>query len=259
MTEAAGTSRGNSRFQRGGNYLYRALASSLTLTLTPLPSLDNVELRPKAWINLTYQSQAFCPTQAGMKDAIGVSGERYALSPILQSVDAFCVRAMRAAVNASCCLYTMTNDFAVAMAALWRQGMNGAFEAVEISGDTIDNNFQVLVVFVSANFALMHFASLVFISFILGPGGVPGEWREPFDHARLLPHLLRRALWCIPVRRRRVPPALSFPWIQGLPASDCSREVLHPVMAEDLNLLRPLAPVEPHQGQSSTTFLENAH
>jgi hypothetical protein len=60
----------------------------------------------------------------------------------------------------------MTDDFATAMFALWRQRVNGAFKAVEIMRNTVGHNFQGLVVIVPADFALHKdpFSNL-FISF----------------------------------------------------------------------------------------------
>jgi len=50
----------------------------------------------------------------------------------------------------------MADDLAAAMVASRRQGMDSAFEAIEIMGDAIHDHFKSLVVFVPANFAFSH-------------------------------------------------------------------------------------------------------
>jgi hypothetical protein len=48
----------------------------------------------------------------------------------------------------------MTDDFATAMVALRGQGMNRALKTIEVMRDAVLDDFQRLIVIVSANFTL---------------------------------------------------------------------------------------------------------
>src|SRR5262245_14592128 len=61
--------------------------------------------------------------------------------------------AVGAAKHHSSSVMAMTDNATAAMAALWRQGVNGAFEAVEIMGNAVYDNLQRFIIFVAANFA----------------------------------------------------------------------------------------------------------
>lgn len=67
------------------------------------------------------------------------------------------MRATGAAEKLAAGFNAVTDDFAAAMFATRREQMNGAFEAIEIVRDAVDQNFQRLVVFVSADFTFHEF------------------------------------------------------------------------------------------------------
>jgi hypothetical protein len=52
--------------------------------------------------------------------------------------------------------HSMPNDAAAAMTAFRREGMNGAFETVEVMRDAILNNFERFVIFVAAHLAIVN-------------------------------------------------------------------------------------------------------
>jgi len=64
--------------------------------------------------------------------------------------------AMGATEKAAARLDPVAYDLAPTMLAFRRQCMDGALKRVVIMGDTIYDNFQVFVVFISANFARCH-------------------------------------------------------------------------------------------------------
>ena len=78
------------------------------------------------------------------------------LGTIVDRRNAFLVRAMSATVKASARLDAVAYDFAPAMLAFGRQSIYGALEAVKVVGDSIYNDFDGLVVFISANFTSVH-------------------------------------------------------------------------------------------------------
>jgi hypothetical protein len=65
---------------------------------------------------------------------------------------AFFVRAVSAAIKVPSTLDAMTDYFAVAMLTFRRKRVNSAFKTIEVARYAVMNNFQRLVVFVSANF-----------------------------------------------------------------------------------------------------------
>jgi hypothetical protein len=64
----------------------------------------------------------------------------------------FVVGATRAAIKIAVGFHTVTDNFAAAVFALGRQGVNGAFKAVEKMRCAILDDFQRLIVIVTANF-----------------------------------------------------------------------------------------------------------
>jgi len=64
------------------------------------------------------------------------------LGVIVNGGDAFFMRTMAAAIEISPGLDPVTDDLAAAMLALGGEGTNGAFEAIEIMGDAVDDYFQ---------------------------------------------------------------------------------------------------------------------
>src|SRR5690349_948671 len=101
------------------------------------------------------------------------------------------------------------------MIAFRRQGMNGAFETIEIVRNTIDHNFESFIVFVSADFAFIH--KQLFVIRVRCPDLVSGFPWPPgsSDPARLRPRPLPRApVWPSfhPPRAQR---ACGGPWCQG--------------------------------------------
>jgi hypothetical protein len=83
------------------------------------------------------------------------------------------LRAMGATIKIASRFDAMADDFAAAMFARRGLRMDGAFKAVVIMGDAVDDDFQILVVFVSANFALGHDALLS-----LRLGNLAALWRH---------------------------------------------------------------------------------
>src|SRR4051812_11158262 len=53
-------------------------------------------------------------------------------------------------------LHSMADNLARAMLAVRRQRLNGAFEAVKVSGNPVHENLQRFIVFVPANFTFVH-------------------------------------------------------------------------------------------------------
>jgi hypothetical protein len=64
--------------------------------------------------------------------------------------------AMGAAIEGPFGFDAMADDLAIAVLTLRGEGVNGAFEAVEIMGLAADGDFHRFVVIVSANFAFVH-------------------------------------------------------------------------------------------------------
>ena len=74
------------------------------------------------------------------------------------------MRAVSAAVNIASRFDPMADDLASAVFTFGRKGMDGAFEAIEVAGNAIVDNFQRFVVFISTNFTLHNkFSSLVIL------------------------------------------------------------------------------------------------
>src|SRR2546426_3708272 len=84
------------------------------------------------------------PYLAGLADAV------------VYAHDASFAGAVRATEKLPARLHPMTNNSAIAVSAMRRQRVNGAFKAIKIVGDVIDHDFQQFVVFISANFASNH-------------------------------------------------------------------------------------------------------
>ena len=77
------------------------------------------------------------------------------------------MRAMSAAVEAAAGLHPVANNFAATVLAFRGQGVNRAFETVEIMGNPVYHNFNGFVVLVSANFTSLHILSfLVFFCYL---------------------------------------------------------------------------------------------
>jgi hypothetical protein len=79
------------------------------------------------------------------------------MQPIFQSMHPLRFGAMVAAKHQSFDFKAMSDDAAVTVLAVWREGVNGAFETVEDVSLSSHNDFKRLVVLVSADFALAHF------------------------------------------------------------------------------------------------------
>jgi hypothetical protein len=76
--------------------------------------------------------------------------------------NSFLIGAIGAAIEIPSCFHAVTYDAAAAMLAGRCQGMDSAFETVVVMRDAINDDFEVFVVFVSANFAFIHkYASLL--------------------------------------------------------------------------------------------------
>src|ERR1043166_3206467 len=75
--------------------------------------------------------------------------------------DTFFVSTVRATKKAAAGLNPVADDLAAAMLAFRRQGVNRAFETIEIMRDSRHHNLQRLVIFISANFASIHITPLV--------------------------------------------------------------------------------------------------
>ena len=68
----------------------------------------------------------------------------------------FLVGAMGAAIEIAARFHSVAYNFAAAMITFRGHGMNGAFKAVKIMGDTIGDDFEGLIVIISTNFTLIH-------------------------------------------------------------------------------------------------------
>jgi hypothetical protein len=73
----------------------------------------------------------------------------------------FLVRAMSATEESSTRFDSVPDDFAPAMIALRRQGVDSAFKTIEIPRDAVHQNFNRLIVLIPTNFTLMHTTSHV--------------------------------------------------------------------------------------------------
>jgi hypothetical protein len=78
------------------------------------------------------------------------------LNPVMCADHSFLMGTIGAAVEIFSRLNAVTNNFAATMLASGCQGMNGAFKTIIVMRDAVDDYFQVLVVFVSADFTLIH-------------------------------------------------------------------------------------------------------
>ena len=76
-----------------------------------------------------------------------------ALHAVLDAGHANFAGAMSAAIEGAIGLDAMADDLAIAVLAFRGQGVNGAFEAIEIARNAVDENLDRLVVFVAATFA----------------------------------------------------------------------------------------------------------
>lgn len=94
-----------------------------------------------------------------------------ALSPIVDCHDPLFMSAVSTAEIISAGFHTMSHDLAPAMFTLRREGMNGTFKAVKITGDTGHYDLQGFIVFVSTNFAAAHKLTVGFSfqTFACGP------------------------------------------------------------------------------------------
>ena len=70
--------------------------------------------------------------------------------------DSFLMGAACAAIEAAASFDAMADNFASAMFAFGRQGVDGAFETVEVVRDSINDDFDGFVVFISASFTSVH-------------------------------------------------------------------------------------------------------
>jgi hypothetical protein len=68
----------------------------------------------------------------------------------------FLVGAMRATIEIFACFDSMADDLATTMFTFRREAMNGAFKAVEEVRSAVAHYFQRFVVFVSADFTVIH-------------------------------------------------------------------------------------------------------
>ena len=79
----------------------------------------------------------------------------------MNGADAFFVRAVGTTIKYAIRFDAMPDYLAIAMVALWRQGMNGALKAIKEMRFTVPDDFDGFVVIISANFALNHNKLLV--------------------------------------------------------------------------------------------------
>lgn len=63
---------------------------------------------------------------------------------------------MDATENPAAFLHAVADDPAAAARAVWREGVDGAFEAVEDVGFPAHNDLEALIVIVTAHFAFSH-------------------------------------------------------------------------------------------------------
>jgi hypothetical protein len=82
------------------------------------------------------------------------------LRAVLQGSDPFLVSAMGAAKEGAGDLDAVPDDRAIAMLAMGRQGMDGAFEAIEVMRVAVDDDLDGFVIFISADFTAHHKFSL---------------------------------------------------------------------------------------------------
>ena len=114
----------------------------------------------------------------------------FPLCPIVDRQDALFVGAMGTTEETASRFHTVSNDLAPTMFAFRGQRVNGTFKTVKIMRDPSNQNFNWLVVFVSANFTAVHnhtpvkifFLSLRFAASLAASG-----------HVRHLRHLPRPA------------------------------------------------------------------
>lgn len=86
------------------------------------------------------------------------------LSPVTNGLNALVMGAARATEEDPTGLDSVTDNFAATMDAGRCKGVDGAFERIKITGDAVDQDFERLVVIVSANLALHRIPSLAHYS-----------------------------------------------------------------------------------------------
>jgi hypothetical protein len=74
----------------------------------------------------------------------------------MDGLDAFLMRTVGAAVAAPASFHAVADYFTATVLAFRCQGMNGALKAVEVVRDSIDEDFDGLVVLVSTDFTVFH-------------------------------------------------------------------------------------------------------
>ena len=90
------------------------------------------------------------------------------IRPIFQSGHTFVLGTVGAAKHYAAGFVSVADDTAAAVGAFRREGVDGAFERVEVMRNAILHNFQRLVVFIPAEFAgpaAMRLKSLPFVLF----------------------------------------------------------------------------------------------
>ncbi|MDB6067426.1 MAG: hypothetical protein JWR26_3634 [Pedosphaera sp.] len=75
---------------------------------------------------------------------------------VMSADNSLFMRAMGATEELTACLDPVANDLATAMLTVGCQGMDGAFKTIVIVRNSINHYFEVLIVFVSTNFASVH-------------------------------------------------------------------------------------------------------
>src|SRR4051794_26237062 len=77
----------------------------------------------------------------------------------------------------------VTDNFAAAVVALRSQSVNGAFKRIKVSGNAVDDDLQIFVVFVSANLASVHNFNDSAIQPTYAEAGNLQEGRRPYSKA----------------------------------------------------------------------------
>jgi hypothetical protein len=97
-------------------------------------------------------------------DALSTWGAaRLCLDPIMDGSDTFFMSAVTTAEELAARLGAVTNNFAAAMVTFRSQRVDGAFEAIEIMGNSIHDYLKRFIVFIPANFTFSHNPSITFV------------------------------------------------------------------------------------------------
>src|SRR5262249_5435421 len=132
--------------------------------------------------------------------------------------------AMATTIIAAAGFDAVADNFAAAMLAFRSQGVNGAFEAIEIVRNTCDDNLDRFVIFISANFTWAHIIPFFFAGWKrhLNRRFALETFTSGADHLvllgilnALLNQLLREGLLVRGGHSRR---ALAFAFRHGFPA-----------------------------------------